>query len=44
MRPEFLSQQAEMLKAVIDDSVRLQDMSKTSFSDVSGGVASSIGR
>ena len=35
MRPEFLSQQAEMLKAVIDDSVRLQDMSRTSFSDVS---------
>ncbi|KAJ8494620.1 hypothetical protein ONZ51_g2201 [Trametes cubensis] len=34
MRPEFLSQQAEMLKAVIDDSVRLQDMSKTSFSDL----------
>ncbi|KAI0660420.1 hypothetical protein C8Q70DRAFT_50845 [Cubamyces menziesii] len=34
MRPDFLSQQAEMLKAVIDDSVRLQDMSKTSFSDL----------
>ncbi|CDO76624.1 hypothetical protein BN946_scf184868.g38 [Trametes cinnabarina] len=35
MRPEFLSQQGNALKAAIDDSARLQDTSKTTHTGLS---------